>query len=74
MAFAFDTLAYSKRLRDAGVEQLQAEAHAEAARAFIMTDLVTKSDLEAAMDRQTIKLGGFLAAGLALLAAFLKLT
>lgn len=45
MAFAFDTLGYSKKLRDAGVPQDQAEAHAEAAREFIMVELVTKSDL-----------------------------
>ncbi|MEH2477662.1 hypothetical protein V1282_001019 [Nitrobacteraceae bacterium AZCC 2146] len=47
MAFAFDTLGYAKRLRDAGVTNEQAEAHAEAAREFIMTELVTKSDLQA---------------------------
>ena len=45
MAFAFDTLGYSKRLRDAGVAEEQAEAQAEAARDFIMTELVTKPDL-----------------------------
>jgi hypothetical protein len=45
VAFAFDTLGYSKRLREAGVANNQAEAHAEAARDFIMTELVTKSDL-----------------------------
>lgn len=44
MAFAFDTLSYAKHLRDAGVVEKQAEAHAEAARDFIMTELVTKSD------------------------------
>ncbi len=32
MVFAFDTLGFSKRLRDRGVPQEQAEAHAEAAR------------------------------------------
>jgi hypothetical protein len=32
MAYAFDTLGYAKRLRDAGISQEQAEAHAEAAR------------------------------------------
>ena len=47
MAFAFDTLSYSKRLRAAGVAEEQAEAHAEAARDFIMTELVTKADLYA---------------------------
>ncbi len=46
MAFAFDTLAYAKRLRDAGVPTDQAEAHAEAAQAFIMAELVTRTDLE----------------------------
>ena len=30
MAYAFDTLGYAKRLRDAGISQGQAEAHAEA--------------------------------------------
>ncbi len=45
MAFAFDTLGYSKKLRNSGVPQDQAEAHAEAAREFIMVELVTKSDL-----------------------------
>jgi hypothetical protein len=46
MAFAFDSLGYAKRLRDAGLPQDQAEAHAEAAREFIMTELVTRTDLE----------------------------
>jgi hypothetical protein len=45
MAFAFDTLAYAKRLRDAGIPPQEAEAHAEAAREFIMAELVTKPDL-----------------------------
>jgi hypothetical protein len=45
MAYAFDTLGYAKRLRERGVPQEQAEAHAEAARDFIMVELATKSDL-----------------------------
>ncbi len=49
MAFAFDTLGYAKKLRDAGLPQAQAEAHAEAAREFIMTELVTRYDLETAI-------------------------
>jgi hypothetical protein len=49
MAYAFDTLGYSKRLRDNGVPQAQAEAHAEAARDFIMAQLVTQQDLQAAV-------------------------
>lgn len=46
MVYAFDTLAYSKRLRDKGVPQEQAEAHAEAIREFVMADLATKADLQ----------------------------
>src|ERR1044072_1948708 len=61
MAYAFDTLGYAKRLRDAGISQGQAEAHAEAAREFVMGELVTKVDLQAAMDtlslRLTLRLG-----------------
>jgi hypothetical protein len=45
VAYAFDTLGYSKRLREAGVSNDQAEAHAEAAREFIMTELVNRHDL-----------------------------
>jgi hypothetical protein len=47
MAFAFDTLGYAKKLREAGVEPTVAEAHAEAARDFVMAELVTKTDLAA---------------------------
>ena len=63
MAFAFDTLGYAKRLRDAGIPRDQADAHAEAAREFIMTELVTKQDLdirlhgvEAAMQNMELRL------------------
>ena len=38
-------MGYAKRLRDGGVPNPQAEAHAEAAREFIMTELVTRQDL-----------------------------
>ena len=55
----------------------QAEAHAEAARDFIMTELVTKADLEAALDRvtlrMTVRFGVMLVASLGALAAVLKL-
>lgn len=57
VAWAFDTLGYSKRLRDAGVPNPQAEAHAEAAREFIMTELVTKHDLQAAINSLEARLG-----------------
>ncbi|MEA2943687.1 MAG: hypothetical protein QOD09_4216 [Bradyrhizobium sp.] len=72
MAWAFDTLGYAKRLRDGGVPNPQAEAHAEAAREFIMTELVTKQDLQTAIETQTlrltVRLGGIVAAGVGFLA------
>jgi hypothetical protein len=83
MAWAFDTLGYAKRLRETGVPNPQAEGHAEAAREFIMNELVTKQDfqvaissLEARLDskidtqtlRLTVRLGGIVAAGFGILA------
>ena len=113
MVFAFDSLSFAKHLRDNGVPQGQAEAHAEAARQFIMAELVTRNDLDAAvgavrsemavtrhdletsisavrqdvevlrrelesrMDtlslRLTVRLGGLIAVGVAVLAAIIKL-
>lgn len=78
MTVAFDTLGFSKRLRDAGYSQKQAEAHAEAARDFIMAELVTKSDLAAALEAQTlrltVRLGGMLVAAVGALAVLQRLT
>jgi hypothetical protein len=78
MAFAIDTLGYAKHPRDNGVPGNQAEAHAEAARDFIMAELVTKIDLEAALDRvtlrMTVRFGVMLVAGIGALAALLKLS
>lgn len=56
MATAFDTLGYSQRLRAAGIPAKQAEAHAEAARDFVMAELVTKTDLQAALDSLALKM------------------
>src|SRR5687767_8370201 len=46
-AIAFDTLAYVKRLREAGVEALQAEAQAEALSLAISENLATSEELKA---------------------------
>lgn len=56
MAQMFDTLAFTKRLEAGGVKRGEAEAHAEAVRELVMRDIVTKADLQAALDRQTIKM------------------
>jgi hypothetical protein len=77
MAFAMDTLGYAKRLRESGIPTEQAEAHAEAAREFVMLELVTKTDLAQALDtlglRLTVRLGAMLGVGIAALAALIKL-
>jgi hypothetical protein len=77
MGFAFDSLGYAKKLRDAGVPQDQAEAYAEAAREFIMAELVTKKDLRLSLDnltlRLTLTLGTMIAVGIGILAAIIKL-
>lgn len=77
MTIAFDTLGYSKALQKAGITPKNADAHAEAARDFIMSELVTKTDLAAAMDtltlRLTARLGTLMAAGIGALAVIIKL-
>jgi hypothetical protein len=73
--FAFDTLAFVKRLSAAGMESRQAEALAEALTAHAFDDLVTKSDLQSALDklelRLTIRMGAITAASTALVVAIL---
>jgi hypothetical protein len=51
MVYSFDSLGYARRLRERGVAQDHAEAHAEAARDFIMAELATKTDLLATEQR-----------------------
>ena len=41
----FDTLSYARRLKEAGVDEAQAEAHAEAVRAAITEGAATKADI-----------------------------
>jgi len=78
MVWAFDTLSYARHLRENGVPDQQAEAHADAARLFIMSELVTKADLAQALETQTlrltVRLGAMLAAGIAILAAIQRLS
>jgi hypothetical protein len=77
MVFAFDTLSFARYLREKGVPSDHAEAHADAVRQFVMSELVTKQDLTLALDNVTLKLtvrlGAMLAAGIAVLGAVIKL-
>ena len=89
MAFAFDTLSFARHLREHGIPQEQAEAHAEAVRNYVMIELVTKQDLNVAVEHiqqkldltienlkltLTVRLGAMLFLAVGALAALQKLT
>jgi hypothetical protein len=84
MVTLIDTLEYSKKLRAAGVPELQAEAHAEALSKLVSEELATKKDIDDLRRdlqttireleyRLTIKVGAMTAAAVAALAAIMKL-
>lgn len=77
MAYAFDTLGCARTLREAGVPAEQAEAHADAARDFVMAELVTKEDLRLALDLQAhqilVRLGALIAASIAATGVIVKM-
>lgn len=79
----FDTLQYTKKLREAGVPEQQAEIQAEALKELIEDKLATKSDLQKLEERLTnkinelsykltIRFGGMLVAAVLVLAAIIK--
>ena len=51
----FDTLAYARRLKEAGVDEAQAEAHAEAVRDAITEGVATKADIARVEDKMATK-------------------
>ena len=80
----FDTLAYAKKLKSAGFTEQQAEAQAEALAAIVDERLATKTDihklqrdikeLELRLKHDlTLRLGGMLAAAIAIVAALVSL-
>lgn len=72
----FDTLEYTRRLREAGFDEKQAEAAVRVltdAQSSLASREYLDSRLEALEYRLTIKLGGLLAAAVALVAALVKL-
>lgn len=83
-AVVFDTYAYVKKLKSVGFTEEQAAAQAEAIKELVDERLATKrdlKDLELALRRDikelelrlTIKLGIVMAAGIAAIAAIVKL-
>ncbi len=72
----FDTLAYAKRLREAGVPEPQAEAQAAALADALRQsagELATKADLRELELRLTIKLGAMLVVAIGAVATLVKL-
>jgi len=83
-AATFDSLGYARKLEAAGFSREQAEVQTDALREIIEDRLATKSDLkalEAQLEgkireleyRLTIRLGGMMAASIAIVAALVKL-
>ncbi len=69
----FDTLSYSKKLQDLGFPREQAEGLAELHRALVTEGLATRQDLKDLEYRLTVRLGGMMAASIAIVAALVKL-
>ena len=81
---AFNTLAYAKKMKAVGFTEQQAEAQAEALAEIVENRLATTQDIEG-LKREikeleirlrhdlTIRLGGMLVAGIAIVATLVKL-
>lgn len=67
----FDTLKYTKKLRDVGFTEQQAEVQAEALKELIEEKLATKQDLKNLEYRLTIRLGSMIVSGVAFLSALM---
>jgi hypothetical protein len=71
--FLFDTLAFTKKLRNAGFTEIQAEAQSEALKEIMTSQMATKRDLTEMEFRLTIKVGAMIAASIALIVSLVKL-
>jgi len=73
----FDTLAYAKKLKEAGVPENQAEIHAEAIAGLIDEQLATKKDLQILEANVTARIirwvAGMLVAQAAIVATLVRL-
>ena len=81
---AFDTLAYAKKLKQAGVPEAQAEVHAEAMVQLVEERLATKRDLKDMEERLnhrmqeleykiTFRLGSMIVVAIGIVATLVKL-
>jgi hypothetical protein len=64
-AIIFNTLLFSKKLREAGFTQQQAEVQAEAIAQLIEDQIATKRDLREMENRIILKVGAMIAASIA---------
>ena len=73
----FDTLEFSRRLKNAGFTEQQAELLAEATRELVTDEMVTKTFLQSELEKQsmrlTIRMGTIAAVCVGALAAIIKL-
>lgn len=67
----FNSLNYAKRLEQAGFTRQQAEVQANTMTEIVDEKIATKQDLRVLEYRITIRLGGMLAAAVAVLAALI---
>ena len=76
-AIAFDTLAYAKKLKSAGFTEEQAEVQAEALAGLVNEQLATKRDLQELEMRLkhdlTVRLGGMMITGIAVVATLVRI-
>ena len=72
MAVAFDTMAYARRLRQAGYSEQQAEVQAQALAAAVTETLATKQDLRELEHRLTLRLGAIVAVAAGAVAVLVK--
>ena len=72
-AIAFDTLAYAKKLKEAGFTEQQAEVQAEAMAELVNEQLVTNRDLKELEMRLVLRLGSMMVAGIAVVATLVKI-
>ena len=71
-AIIFDTLLFSKKLREAGFTQQQAEVQAEAIAQLIEDQIATKRDLREMENRIILKVGAMIAASIAVTSTLVK--
>jgi len=76
-AIVFDTLAYAKKLKSAGFSEEQAEVQVEALASLVNEQLAAKRDLHELEMRLkhdlTLRLGGMMITGIAVVATLVKL-